>query len=287
MTCVERLVGDHQHRLERRAAARPPPPPACRRSVTVVALLGVLVGVCRLGGVRLGRGARRTRRCRSRRPRRSAPVQRTVSSPSGVTWSKADRPLAEQLEQRQEPRHRGQRVRRVAAQRPEGHRAAAGAAARPPARACSRTLTRAAWMCCSDDLEHRLGLQRPGRQRRRTARARCRSAPRAAGWRTAPPARPRAGGAATRRPAASSSTPATCLNALYCSSRAKSRSRASSSARSSSSSTSPCGSSRAALRSSRVEATSRNDVVCSRSQTVPPALTWAMNSSVTRTARPR
>ena len=75
--------------------------------------------------------------------------------------------------------------------------------------------------------------------------------------------------------------PATCLNALYCSSRANSRSLASSSARSSSSSTSPCGSSRAAFRSSRVEATSRNDVVCSRSQTSPPALMCAMNSSVT------
>src|SRR5690606_20629632 len=70
-------------------------------------------------------------------------------------------------------------------------------------------------------------------------------------------------------------------NALYCSNRAKSRSRASSSARSSSSSTSPRGSSRAALRSRRVAATSRNELVCSRSQTGPPALTYTMNSSVT------
>ena len=47
------------------------------------------------------------------------------------------------------------------------------------------------------------------------------------------------------------------LFARYCSSRANSRSLASSRARSSSSSTSPLGSSRAALRSSRVAATSR------------------------------
>ena len=67
------------------------------------------------------------------------------------------------------------------------------------------------------------------------------------------------------RPAASEISAATCLNARYCMSRANSRSRASSSARSSSSSTSPCGSSRAVLRSSSVDATSRNWVVCSRS----------------------
>ena len=105
----------------------------------------------------------------------------------------------------------------------------------------------------------------PWRPAPRTARGRCRSAPRAATWRSARRARPRAGAAGSRRPAARAKVPATSLNALYCSSRAKSRSRASSSARSSSSSTSPCGSSRAALRSSRVEATSRNDVICSRS----------------------
>ena len=50
---------------------------------------------------------------------------------------------------------------------------------------------------------------------------------------------------------------ATSLYARYCSSRAKSRSLASSRARSSSSSTSPEGSSRAALRSSKVAATTR------------------------------
>ena len=50
------------------------------------------------------------------------------------------------------------------------------------------------------------------------------------------------------------------LNARYCSRRAKSMSRASMRARSSSSSGPDCGSSRAALRSSRVAATSRNSV---------------------------
>ena len=42
----------------------------------------------------------------------SPPVQRTVSSPSGVDLVEGDRALAEQLQQRQEPGHRGQRVRR-------------------------------------------------------------------------------------------------------------------------------------------------------------------------------
>src|SRR5690606_32728186 len=87
-----------------------------------------------------------------------------------------------------------------------------------------------------------------------------------------------------RRPCSASTSaiqPDTILNARYCSSRANSRSRASNSARSSGSSTSPDGSSRAALRSSRVAATTTNELVCSRSQASPAALMCAMNSSVT------
>ena len=74
------------------------------------------------------------------------------------------------------------------------------------------------------------------------------------------------------------------LKARYCSSRAKRMSRASMRARSSSSSGPLCGSSRAALRSSRVAATRRNSVAWDRSH--PPGLACstlmcAMKSSVT------
>ena len=146
--------------------------------------------------------------------------------------------------------------------------------------ACSRTLTAGAWMWCSDTSSTVLGSSALA-----ASAANCSSpipistsGSNVANRSSSPTARGcRRLSAASRR----SKVPATCLNALYCSSRAKSRSRASSSARSSSSSTSPCGSSRAALRSRRVEAMSRNDVVCSRSQTGPPAFTKAMNSSVT------
>ena len=182
-----------------------------------------------------------------------------------------DGALAEQLEQRQEPRHRGQGVRRVAAQRPEGHRAAA-----PQPVDHQRGLLAHADPGGVDvlqrDLVHGLGLQRLGGQRGELVEADADEHLGQQAWRTAPRARRPAGGAATPPPAGSRSTPATCLNARYCSSRAKSRSRASSRARSSSSSTSPCGSSRAALRSSSVAATSRNDVVCSRSQIGPAGL---------------
>src|SRR3712207_207450 len=51
--------------------------------------------------------------------------------------------------------------------------------------------------------------------------------------------------------------------------------------RSSSSSTSAAGSSRAAFRSSRVAATTRNSLAWSRSSSFPSARRWAMNSSVT------
>ena len=126
-------------------------------------------------------------------------------------------------------------------------------------------------MCARRQLDDRLGLSaRPPAPR--TPPAPARSAPRAAASRSAPRARPRAGTGAPPRPAGARGREATCLKARYCSSRANSRSRASSSARSSSSSTSPCGSSRAALRSSRVAATTRNDEVCSRSQSGPSAL---------------
>ena len=132
--------------------------------------------------------------------------------------------------------------------------------------ACSRTLTAGAWMWCSDTSSTVLGSSALA-----ASAANCSSpipistsGSNVANRSSSPTARGcRRLSAASRR----SKVPATCLKALYCSSRAKSRSRASSSARSSSSSTSPCGSSRAALRSRRVEAMSRNDVVCSRSQT--------------------
>ena len=71
----------------------------------------------------------------------SAPVQRTVSSPSAVDLVEGDRALAEQLEQREEPRHHDQRV--AARRRP-----APGSVAERTRRsrsttsaACSRTLT--------------------------------------------------------------------------------------------------------------------------------------------------
>ena len=74
------------------------------------------------------------------------------------------------------------------------------------------------------------------------------------------------------------------LNARYCNSLANNRSRASSRARSSSSSTSPDGSNRAAFKSSKVAATTRNSVACSSSQPSPEASRPRineMNSSVT------
>src|SRR5450830_1862282 len=77
---------------------------------------------------------------------------------------------------------------------------------------------------------------------------------------------------------------ATSLKARYCMSRANNRSRASSSSMSSASSTSPAGSKRAALKSNRVAATTRNSLAWLRSQ-VPSAFSAArmyeMNSSVT------
>ena len=76
-----------------------------------------------------------------------------------------------------------------------------------------------------------------------------------------------------RRPSVASrsaTNAATCLYARYCSSRANSRSRASSSSRSSASSTSPDGSSRAALRSSSVAATTRNSLAWPRSHVPVP-----------------
>ena len=269
---VQRLVGDHQHRLQRRPQvgghARGSP---ARRSPSAPPL--------GLDTSSVGDAA-------GRRPRRSAPspsnssvistspssapVQRTVSSPSGVTWSKATAPSRNSSSS---ARNRATVVSvsgGVAAQRPERHRALPAQpvddqrrlladADRRGVQVGQRHLRAPAW------------APAPARPARRTPRARARSAPRAAASRSAPRARPPAGSAAPPRRSRSSSTEATCLNARYCSSRANSRSRASSSARSSSSSTSACGSSRAALRSSRVAATSRNDEVCSRSHVLAAA----------------
>ena len=74
------------------------------------------------------------------------------------------------------------------------------------------------------------------------------------------------------------------LKALYCNKRAKRRSLASSKARSSSSSTSPLGNNLAALRSSRVAATTKNSVAWSNCQPSPESSRprmKEMNSSVT------
>ena len=155
--------------------------------------------------------------------------------------------------------------------------------------ACSRTLTRGAWMCCRLSSASGRGSSALAASWANWSRPipMSTSGSRLANRSSSPTAR----GCRRDSPASRvASTPATCLKARYCRSRANRRSRASSSARSSSSSTSPCGSSRAALRSSSVAATSRNDEVCSRSHsplTSPssradaPALTCAMNSSVT------
>ena len=145
----------------------------------------------------------------------SPPVQRTVSSPSGVTWSKATAPSRNSSSSE---RNRATVVRvsgRVAAQRPERHRARAAqpvhddrgllAHAHPRRRGCAAATPRApAW------------APAPGRPARRTARGRSRSAPPAAASRTAPRARP---ARAKRRDSPASRvsrTPATCLNARYC-----------------------------------------------------------------------
>ena len=209
----------------------------------------------------------------------SAPVQRTDSSPIGVIWSKATAPSRNSSSS---ARNRATVVSR------SGESADSARNVMVPCRrsrpttsvACSRTLTAGAWMCASDSSCTGLGSSARCASAESSSRpspistsgssvANRSSSPTARGNRLASPA------------IRCSSTPATCLNALYCISRANSRSRASSSARSSSSSTSPWGSSRAALRSSRVEATSRNEEVCSSSQSRPACLMKAMNSSVT------
>ena len=95
----------------------------------------------------------------------SLPVHRTVSSPSGVTWSNDDRPLAEELEQREEPRDGGQRVGRVTAQRPEGHRPRPAQPLDHQGRLLAHADLRGVDVL-ERDLEHRLGLHRPGGQRR-------------------------------------------------------------------------------------------------------------------------
>ena len=210
----------------------------------------------------------------------SDPVQRTVSSPSGLTWSNPTAPSRNSSSSDEEAGDPRQHVGGVTAERAERHRPAAPQPvdhqgglllARSPSvhGGARRTSPAPAW------------APSPSRRAPRTPAARCRSGPRAAGSRSARRGRPREGTCGTRLPAAARGLPATCLKALYCSRRANSRSRASSSAKSSSSSTSPCGSSRAALRSSSVEATTRKDDVCSRSHSGPPALMCAMNSSVT------
>ena len=88
---VERLVGDHQHRLERRAQLgdRHVEGRRCRSSV------GLSASGCppgRVGGPRSALGRRAVELVDLDLARRSPPVQRTVSSPSGVTWSKATAP---------------------------------------------------------------------------------------------------------------------------------------------------------------------------------------------------
>ena len=218
--------------------------------------------------------------------RSSEPVQRTDSSPSGDIWSKA---TAFSRNSSSSARKRATLVS-VSGASPHSARKVIVPTRRSRSTmisACSRTLTAGAWMCWSEISSSGLG------SRALAASAANASRPIPISTSGSSPAyrssRPTARGCRRDSPASRCSrTAATCLNARYCSRRAKSRSRASSSARSSSSSTSPWGSSRADLRSSRVEATTRNDVVCSRSQapstpsTRAPAFTCAMNSSVTR-----
>ena len=166
---VQRLVGDHQHRLERRAQGRP----AATERVSLVGLATRRLGlVSRLG---LGASARRlTSGSRSLRSisscwslgrasdpaagapsnsslistsPSSAPVQRTCQLAERGDLVEGHHPLAEQLQQRQEPGDPGHRVR--ARRRPACGRSACRARrSRSTTRcACSRTLTSGAWMC--------------------------------------------------------------------------------------------------------------------------------------------
>ena len=144
-------------------------------------------------------------------------------------------------------------------------RCPAGAAARLSSAACSRTLTMGAWMWSTATVGTSRGYERrsgqPGELLRPDAQQHL-----GQGGRELRFQRHRPGVAAACSANRPWNNAATCLYARYCISRAKSRSRASSRARSSSSSTSPLGSSRAAFRSSRVAATSRNSVAVPSSQ---------------------
>src|SRR5690606_18572104 len=210
----------------------------------------------------------------------SPPVQRTVSSPSALSWSRA---TAFSRYSSSRARNRATTVRVSSVSSTSARKLASPSslsrATTLPAGSC--TLTGGAWMWSTYTWGVGLGgiaftasFAKPAAPMLMTtsgsSSAWCGSRPTVRGWRRA---------SASSR---SLKISAMRLYARYCSSRANSRSRASSRARSASSSTSAAGSSRAALRSSRVAATTRNSVVSSRSQSGPSARMYAMNSSVTR-----
>src|SRR5690606_9037184 len=194
----------------------------------------------------------------------SSPDHRTVSSPSGVTWSNATSAW------RNSSSSARKRATTTAVSPASATRARNVVVPWLRTRsttmpACSRTLTAGAWRWSSET---------PGGGAF-GASARAASA---ASW-SGPMVHTSSGSSAARcgsscttrgkrRPALSNRsarTPETSLYARYWSSRANSRSRASSSARSSSSSTLPVGSRRAALRSRSVAATTRNSLAVPRS----------------------
>ncbi len=156
--------GSRSRAAGRRPSAPPPAPGAARqRASRVVRAAGRSGGrsreALRVGGVagrRAGGAPSNSSVTSASASVSSSPVQRSVSTPSGVTWSKTTTPSRNSSSSER---------KRATVVRVSGESRHSAAKVVVPARrsrsttiaACSRTETRAAWMCCSETSTTGLG----------------------------------------------------------------------------------------------------------------------------------